>query len=75
MAEEENLDEMLDVRVSGMNIERVKAIGKSGDTFNDVVTMLLDYYEELHCQDWVINGAVENKKEAKNKFNTKCHFT
>jgi hypothetical protein len=65
MSEEENLYEMLDVRVSYRNIKRIKAIGKIGDTFNDVVTMLLDYYEELHCQDWVNNGAIRNKSEAK----------
>jgi hypothetical protein len=35
------------------NVERIKAAGKKGETFDDVVTMLLDYYEDLRRQDWI----------------------
>jgi hypothetical protein len=51
MLEEQNIDEMAYVRVSYRNIERIEAVGNMGDTFNDVVAMLLDYYEDLHRQE------------------------
>jgi len=49
------------VKVSCGNIERIKAIGKSGETFNDVVTVLLDYYEDLRRQDWINTQSNENQ--------------
>ena len=53
MSEEKNINDMVYVLVSCGNFERMKAIGKIGNTFDDIVTMLLDYYEDLHRQDWV----------------------
>jgi hypothetical protein len=53
MSKEQNMDKMTYVKVSCGNIERIKAIGKKGETFNDVVTKLLDYYEDLQREDWV----------------------
>ena len=44
---------MTDAKVSYENLERIKAIGKKGKAFNDVVTKLLDYYEDLQRKDWV----------------------
>ena len=41
MSEEKNIGDMVYVLVSCGNIERMKAIGKMGNTFDDVVTMLL----------------------------------
>ena len=53
MSEEKSNDEMTYVLVSYGNIERIKAVGKKGETLDGVLTMLLDYYEDLHNQDWV----------------------
>ena len=53
MSEEKSNDEMTYVLVSYGNIERIKAVGKKGETLDGVLTMLLDYYEDLHHQDWV----------------------
>jgi hypothetical protein len=61
MSEEKNIDKMTYVKVSCGNIERIKAIGKSGETFNDVVTVLLDYYEDLRRQDWINTQSNENQ--------------
>jgi hypothetical protein len=63
MSEEKNIDEMAYIKVSYGNIERIKAVSKKGDTFNDVVAMLLDYYEDLHRQDWINTRAVEKQEE------------
>jgi hypothetical protein len=60
MSEEKNVDGMVYVLVSCGNIERIKAIGKMGNTFDDIVTMLLDYYEDLRRQDWVNTKSNEN---------------
>jgi hypothetical protein len=39
----------------------MKAVGKKGETFDDVVTMLLDFYEDLRRQDWVNKQSNENQ--------------
>lgn len=62
MSDEKNVDGMLCVLVSRENIERMKAIGKMGKTFDDIVTMLLDYYEDLRRQEWVNTKNIENQK-------------
>lgn len=61
MSDEKNVDCMVYVLVSRDNIERMKAIGKMGNTFDDVVTMLLDYYEDLRRQEWVNSKSIENQ--------------
>ncbi len=53
MSGEKNNDWVAHIRVSYGNIERIEAICKKGNTFDDAVTILLDYYEDLHRQDWV----------------------
>ena len=40
------LDDTTHRRISYRNIERIKAIGKMGDSINDIITMLLDEYEK-----------------------------
>lgn len=69
MSEEKNIDKMTYVLVSCGNLERMKAISKKGKTFNDVVTKLLDYYEDLQREDWVNTQGSENKykEQVKNK--------
>ncbi len=61
MSEEKNIDKMTYVKVSCGNIERIKAIGKKGKTFNDVVSKLLDYYEDLQREDLTNTQSNENK--------------
>jgi len=61
MSEEKNIDKMTYVKVSCGNIERIKAIGKKGETFNDVVAKLLDYYEDLQREDLTNIQSNENK--------------
>lgn len=56
---------MVYVRVSHGNIERIKAVGKKGETLDDVITKLLDYYEDLRRQEWV------NAKSEENQYNKK----
>jgi hypothetical protein len=65
MSEEKSVDKMAYVRVSHRNIERIKAVGKKGETFDDVITKLLDYYEDLRRQEWV------NAKSEENQYNKK----
>jgi hypothetical protein len=60
MSKEKNVDSMVHVLVSCENIERMKAIGKVGNTFDDILTMLLDYYEDLRRQEWVNTESNEN---------------
>lgn len=62
MSEEKNIDDMAYVLVSRGNIERMKAIGKPGNTLDDVLTMLLDYYEDLRRQEWVNTNNHENQR-------------
>ena len=61
MSEENNIDKMTYIKVSCGNIERIKAIGKKGKTFNDVVSKLLDYYEDLQREDLTNTQSNENK--------------
>ena len=65
MSEEKCVDKMAYVRVSHRNIERIKAVGKKGETFDDVITKILDYYEDLRRQEWV------NAKSEENQYNKK----
>ena len=53
MSEEKNIDIMTYAKVSCGNIKRIKAISKKRETFNDVVTKLLDYYEDLQREDLI----------------------
>ena len=57
MSKEKNNDGVAYIRVSYGNIERIEAICKKGNTFDDAITILLDYYEDLHRQDWVYTRA------------------
>jgi hypothetical protein len=52
---------MVFVLVSYGNIERINVVGKKGETFDDVVTMLLDYCEDLRRQDWVNTKSDEHQ--------------
>lgn len=61
LSEGKNIDDMVYVLVSRGNIERMKAIGKMGNTLDDVVTMLLDYYEDLRRQEWINTKSNENQ--------------
>jgi hypothetical protein len=61
MSEEKNIEDMTYVLVSRGNIERMKAIGKAGNPLDDVLTMLLDYYEDLRRQEWVNTNSHENQ--------------
>jgi hypothetical protein len=69
MAEEQNTDKMIYVKVSCGNIERIKAIGKKGETFDSVVMKLLDYYEDLQREDLINTQSNGNqyKKQIKDK--------
>jgi hypothetical protein len=68
MSEEKNMDKMTYVLVSCGNIERIKAIGKKGETFDDVVTKLLDYFEDLQREDLINTQSNKNRyKEQKDK--------
>lgn len=62
MSKEKCIDNMTYVRVSCGNVERLKAVGKKGETLNDVVTKLLDFYEDLRRQDW------NNIKNCRNQY-------
>jgi hypothetical protein len=61
MSKEKCIDKMTYVRVSCGNVERIKAVGKKGETFDDVMTMLLDFYEDLRRQDWVNTQSNESQ--------------
>jgi hypothetical protein len=52
MSKEKCID-MTYVRVSCENVERIKVVGKKGETFDDVVTMLLDFHKDLRREEWV----------------------
>jgi len=67
MSEEKSVDKMVYVRVSHGNIERIKAVGKKGETFDDVITKILDYYEDLRRQEW------GNVKSEENQYNEKIN--
>ncbi|MGE5458031.1 MAG: hypothetical protein ACM3RX_06730 [Methanococcaceae archaeon] len=61
MSEEKSVNRMISIAVSCGNLERMKAACKTDDTFNDVITMLLDFYEDVHRQDWVNKTDNENQ--------------
>jgi len=63
MSKEKNNDGVAYIRVSYGNIERIEAICKKGNTFDDAITILLDYYEDLHRQDCINTRAVEKQEE------------
>ena len=69
MSKEKSMDKMATVLVSYRNLERIKAIGKKGETFDNVVTKLLDYYEDLQLEDLTNTRSNENqyKKQIKDK--------
>jgi hypothetical protein len=69
MSKEKCIDKMTYVQVSCGNIERINAIGKKGETFDDVVTKLLDYYEDLQREDLINTQSNGNqyKKQIKDK--------
>ena len=69
MSKEKCIDKMTYVKVSCGNVERIKAISKKGDAFNDVVTKLLDCYEDLQREDWVNTQSNEHqfKEQIKDK--------
>jgi hypothetical protein len=69
MSKEKNMDKITYVKVSCGNVERIKAIGKKGGTFDDVVTKLLDYYEDLQREDLINTHSNGNqcKKQIKDK--------
>lgn len=58
--------------VSCGNLERIKAIGKKGKTSNDVVTKLLDYYEDLQRED--LNNIQSNGGQYKEQIQNKRWF-
>ena len=72
MSKERYIDNMTYISVSCGNVERLKTIGKKGETLDDVVTKLIDFYEDLRRQDWI------NIKSDENQFNdqvrNKRHF-
>lgn len=69
MSKEKCIDKMTYVHVSCGNIERINAISKKGETFDDVVTKLLDYYEDLQREDLINTQSNGNqyKKQIKDK--------
>jgi hypothetical protein len=69
MSNEKCIDKMAYVKVSCGNVERIKAIGKKGETFDNVVTKLLAYYEDLQREDLINTQSNENqnKKQIKDK--------
>ncbi|MDQ1252928.1 MAG: hypothetical protein QG646_2070 [Euryarchaeota archaeon] len=69
MSKEKCIDKMTYVQVSCGNIERINAISKKGETFDDVVTKLLDYYEDLQREDLINTQSNGNqyKKQIKDK--------
>jgi len=56
---------MATVLVSYGNIERIKAVGKKEETFDDVVTKLLDYYEDLQREDLTNTQTMRTNKRNK----------
>ena len=73
MSEEKSVDKMAYVRVSHRNIERIKAVGKKGETFDDVITKILDYYEDLRRQD-VGQCAEQRESQYKKQIKDKRWF-
>jgi len=69
MSEEQNMDKLTYVKVSCGNVERIKAISKKGETFDNVLTKILVYYEDLRREDLVNtrNNGNQYKKQIKDK--------
>jgi len=65
MSQELSKDGMATVLVSYGNIERIKAVGKKEETFDDVVTKLLDYYEDLQREDLTNTQTMRTNKRNK----------
>lgn len=60
------------VRVSYGNVERIKAVGKKGETFNDIVTTLLDFHKDLRREEWV--DTKSHEKQHKEQISGRCSF-
>lgn len=54
-------------RISYKNIDRVKKIGNFGESFNDVIERLLDFWESEHGKS---DEEQENTHDPKNKSST-----
>lgn len=69
MSKEKYIDNMTYISVSCGNVKRLKAVVKKGETIDDVVTKLLDFYEDLRRQDWINIKSDENqfKDQVRNK--------
>jgi hypothetical protein len=69
MSKEQYMDKMTYAKVSCGNIERIKLISKKGETFDNVLTKILDYYEDLRREDLVNtrNNGNQYKKQIKDK--------
>ncbi len=72
MSNEKCIDKMTYVRVSCGNVERIKAIGKKGETFDEIMTMLLDFYKDLRREEWV--DTKSHEKQHKEKISGRCSF-
>lgn len=72
MSEEKNIDKMTYILVSCGNVERIKAISKKGEAFDDVVTKLLDYYEDLQREDLI--NIHSNGNQYKEQINDRIRF-
>jgi hypothetical protein len=72
MSKEQNIDKITSVKVSCGNLERIKAISKKGETFDNVVTKLLDYYEDLQREDLI--NTQSNGNQYKKQINDRIRF-
>jgi hypothetical protein len=72
MSKEKCIDKITYVQVSCGNIERIKAISKKGETFDDGVTKLLDYYEDLQREDLI--NTQSNEDQYKEQIEDKRWF-
>lgn len=70
MSIEKNIEKVTYVRVSCGNVERIKALAKKGETFDDVLTMLLDFYQDLRRQD--LTSTQSNWKQKERKSANEC---
>jgi hypothetical protein len=62
------LDEFSYFGISKSDAEKRKAIGKKRETLDDVVTKLLDYFEDLQHEDLINTQSNKNQcKEQKDK--------
>lgn len=70
MSIEKNIEKMTYVRVSCGNVERIKSLAKQGETFDDVLTTLLDFYQDLRRQD--LTSTQSNWKQKERKSANEC---